>query len=81
MRSVEKMKKEIIEFEKLIESRRTSIRCQQEFMKLYPNIPTEGIYKTIAGYEDEIRRSESHIEKLKACIDKVEKKNENEKGD
>lgn len=81
MRSVEKMKKEIIEFEKFIESRRISIRCQQEFMKLYPNIPTEGIYKTIAGYEDEIRRSESHIEKLKACIDKVEKKNENEKGD
>ena len=61
------MKKEIIEFEKVIESRRTSIRCQQEFMKLYTNIPTEGIYKTIAGYEDEIRRSESHIEKLKAA--------------
>ena len=34
MRSVEKMKKEIIEFEKFIESRTTSIRCQQEFMKL-----------------------------------------------
>ena len=75
MRSVEKMKKEIAEFENFIENRRTGIRYNQEFMKLYPCVPTEGIYKTIAGYEDDIRRAESHIEKLQACIDKAEKKN------
>ena len=47
MRSVEKMKKEIDEFEKFIESRREGIHFLEEFMKRYPNIPTDVISRTI----------------------------------